>query len=106
MDFHLKFQVLKTQEFNEWFESQSDTGKTIVNIRLHRISVNGHFGTTNHFDGLIELKWKSGLRGYTAKISQMVIMVVGGGNKNGQQKDINKAKKVLKKIKSATISGS
>lgn len=97
----LKFQILRTQEFNNWMESQAETVQSLVLARLHRISVDGHFGTTNHFDGLIELKWKSGLRVYTARIGQMV-----GGNKNGQNKDINKAKKVLNKIKSSFIGGS
>ncbi len=106
MDLQIKFQVLKTQEFNDWFEAQTETIQSLVSARLHRISVDGHFGTTNHFDGLTELKWKSGLRVYTARIGQMVIIVVGGGNKNGQQKDINKAKKVLNKIKNSFIGGS
>jgi putative addiction module killer protein len=87
-------------------ESQPETLQTIVLARLHRISVDGHFGTTNHFDGLIELKWKSGLRVYTARIGQMVIVTLGGGNKNGQSKDIEKAKKVLNKIKRTFIGGS
>ena len=106
MDLYLKLQVLRSQEFNEWFECQTETVQSLVLARLHRISVDGHFGTTNHFDGLIELKWKSGLRVYTARIGQMVIVVVGGGNKNGQNKDIQKAKKVLNKIKSSFIGGS
>lgn len=106
MDLHLKFQVLKSQEFNIWFETQSEAVQTLVNVRLNRISIDGYFGTTNHFDGLIELKWKSGLRIYTARIGHTVIVVLGGENKNGQQKDINKAKKVLSKIKSTNLDGS
>jgi putative addiction module killer protein len=54
---------------------------------------------------MIELKWKSGLRVYTARVGQMVIVVLGGGNKNGQDKDIQKAKKVLGKIKGSIIGG-
>ena len=106
MDRQLKFQVLKSQEFVGWFETQTEATQVLILARLHRISVDGHFGFTNHFDDLIELKWKSGLRVYTARIGQMVIVVLGGGNKNGQSKDIKKAKKVLNKIKSSTLGSS
>ena len=106
MNHPLKFQVLRSQEFNEWFEAQAEATQGLILARLHRISVEGHFGFTNYFDDLIELKWKSGLRVYTARIGQMVIVVLGGGNKNGQTKDIKKAKKLLSKIKSSAIGGS
>jgi putative addiction module killer protein len=103
MDQHLKFQVLKSQDFNDWFETQTVATQGLILARLHRISIEGHFGFINTFDGLIELKWKSGLRIYTARIGQMVIIVLGGGNKNGQSKDIKKAKKILNKIKISTL---
>lgn len=102
----LKFQVLRSQEFNEWFDRQTSPTQGLILARLHRISVEGHFGTTNYFDDLIELKWTSGLRVYTARIGQMVIVVLGGGNKNGQNKDIKKAKKTLEKIKKSYLGGS
>ena len=94
MDKQLNFQVLRSQEFNSWFEEQTKPTQGLILARLHRISVEGHFGTTNYFDDLIELKWVSGLRVYTARIGQIVIVVLGGGNKNGQSKDIKKAKKI------------
>lgn len=80
----LKFQVLRTQVFNEWFDKQSKPIQGLILARLHRISVEGHFGTIKFFDDLIELKWTSGLRVYTSRIGHMVIVVLGGGNKNGQ----------------------
>ena len=97
MNLQLKFQLLRTQEFNEWFDQQTKPTQGHILARLHRISVEGHFGTTNYFDDLIELKWTSGLRVYTSRIGQMVIVVLGGGNKNGQDSDIKKARKILKK---------
>ena len=39
----LKFQVLKTQEFNAWLSSQTDVVQSLILARLHRISVDGHF---------------------------------------------------------------
>lgn len=103
MNDQLKFYVLRSQEFNSWFVEQTKPTQILILARLHRISVEGHFGTTNYFDNIIELKWTSGLRIYTARIGQMVIVVLGGGNKNGQNKDIKKAKKTLEKIKKSYL---
>jgi putative addiction module killer protein len=103
VDKQLKFQLLRSQEFNIWFEKQTEATQGLILARLHRISVEGHFGTTNYFDDLIELKWVSGLRVYTARIGRMIIIILGGGNKNGQNKDIKNAKKTLEKIKRSFI---
>ena len=103
MNTQLKFQILRTQEFNDWFSEQTLPTQGLVLARLHRISVDGYFGTINYFDDLVELKWTSGMRVYTARIGQMVIVILGGGNKNGQNKDIKKAKKTLEKIKKSYL---
>ncbi len=93
------FTVLKTNHFEEWFENQDKETQAKVQIRLDRIAIDGHFGVTNFFDGIIELKWKSGLRIYTARFGKLIIFVLAGGTKNGQNKDIKKAKKILEEIK-------
>jgi putative addiction module killer protein len=93
------FTVLKTNHFEEWFQKQDIETKAKVQMRLDRIAIDGHFGVTNFFDGIIELKWKSGLRIYTARLGQVVIFVLAGGTKHGQSKDIKKAKKLLEEIK-------
>ena len=102
----LRFRLLKTQEFNEWFNLQTDLVQCLLLARFQRISVDGHFGFINYFDGLIKLKWKSGLRVYTARIGQKVIVILGGGDKNGQKKDIRQAKKVYKRIQGSVIGSS
>jgi putative addiction module killer protein len=92
------YNIVKTAEYEEWFDQQPMKTKVIIDARLQRIAMDGHFGTINTFDGLIELKWKSGLRIYTARIGNRIIMILLGGNKNGQNRDISKAKKILAKI--------
>ena len=81
-----------------WFLGLPEKTQLIINARLQRIENDGHFGTINTFDGLIELKWKSGLRVYTHRFETTLVIVLLGGNKNGQSKDIKQAKKVLKNI--------
>lgn len=97
------FTIFKTSHFEEWFKKQSKETKAKVQIRLDRIAIDGHFGFTNFFDGIVELKWKSGLRIYTARLGQIVIVVLAGGTKHGQSKDIKKAKKLLEEVKGSGI---
>lgn len=95
---HFRYQIIKTKEFSKWYDEQNEKTQTIIDARLERIAVDGHFGITNEFDGIIELKWKSGLRIYTFKYENTTLIVLLGGNKNGQTKDINFAKKLIRKI--------
>jgi putative addiction module killer protein len=93
MTFHLS----KTTEFDDWFEDQNAKIQGLVRSRFSRIELNGYFGETNHLgDGLFELKWKSGLRVYYAFLAKEKIIVILGGTKNGQDKDIKKAKKFIR----------
>jgi putative addiction module killer protein len=101
-----EFTILRTNHFEEWFRKQNKETKAKVQIRLDRIAIDGHFGFTNFFDGIIELKWKSGLRVYTARLGQVVIVVLVGGTKHGQSKDIRKAKKLLEEIEGSGFASS
>ena len=44
-----------------------------------------------------ELKWDNGRRIYYAHLVQQNILLLLGGNKNGQDKDIRKAQKIFTK---------
>jgi putative addiction module killer protein len=90
----VKFEILRTLEFNDWLEKQSEKIKLIVDARFQRISVEGYFGVTNYFDNIIELKWKSGLRVYLYR-DRIIILAVFGGTKHGQKRDIKKAKGII-----------
>ena len=96
--------IFKTQEFIEWYSIQNQKTQFIIEARLKRLKDDDHWGTVNEFDGLIELKWKSGIRIYTAVIENVTVFILLGGNKNGQSKDIKKAKKILEKIKTSHFS--
>ncbi len=58
----------------------------------------GHFGLVNRFNGLTELKWANGLRVYTYVVHPNVVLLLGG-NKRGQEKDIQRALKILSDLK-------
>jgi putative addiction module killer protein len=86
--------VYRTLEFDDWFNKLNTKTQITINARIQRILLDEHLGLTNYFDKITELKWKSGLRVYSY-IDQDTMILLLGGNKNGQNKDIQKAKKIL-----------
>ena len=92
--------IIKTEDFAAWYKSQDKHTRRIVDARLTRIEQEEHFGTVRRFEDLTELKWTSGIRVYTAVIKPNVFVLLGG-NKNGQEKDIKRAKNILAEIVSA-----
>lgn len=90
-------EVLKTEEFEDWLESQPPKVRTVIKARLDLISI-GHFGNHKRFEGLIELKWLNGIRVYTFMWGAAVVVALYGGNKNGQSRDIKKAKKIRDEV--------
>jgi putative addiction module killer protein len=89
---------VETKEFEKWLKDQTLKSQVIIHSRLERLKSEGHWGYINRFDDLVELKWKSGVRIYTALYGMTTIIVLLGGNKNGQNKDIKKAKNILIKF--------
>ena len=71
--------------------------RAIVIARLDMISI-GHFGDHKRFDGLIELRWFNGTRVYSFMWGDSIVVAVYGGNKNGQSRDIKKAKKIRDEV--------
>ncbi len=90
------YSLERTTDFVEWFNEQSDKTQSLIIARFSRIQLAGHFGVVKPVgDGVYELKWKSGLRVYFGYLAKTNILVLIGGNKNGQNQDIKKAKKIL-----------
>ncbi len=93
----MKYRVFRTEEFSDWLETQPPKSKTQIEKRIMRIQHNGHFGTINGVeDGVFELKWKDGRRVYYVYLQDKDVLLLLGGNKNGQSYAINQAKKILR----------
>jgi putative addiction module killer protein len=93
----MRYQFVKTIEYEEWLVGE--TRKSLVQIakRLSNIETDGFFGKNRYLDDFLwELKWENGRRIYYAIIPPNNIVLLLGGNKNGQSKDIAQAKKILK----------
>ena len=99
----MKYRILKTPEFQNWYAKEADKSKAQIVDRLSRIETDGHFGTFKDLgDGVLELKWLNGRRVYFALVPVSNILILIGGNKNGQSKDISTAKKLYKRYTDET----
>jgi putative addiction module killer protein len=88
-------------EFAKWFEGQDIKGKAQVDARILKIESDGYFGDAKDLgEGLAELRWKNGRRVYFARLRDedgSIVLLILGGNKNGQSKDIRQARLLLRK---------
>jgi len=80
--------------FGEWFNSLDKKSKERILIRIDRL-VQGNFGDCKFIDNnLYELRFhfSSGYRIYFAREGKTIVILLCGGDKSTQNKDIRKAK--------------
>ncbi|MBN3894790.1 MULTISPECIES: type II toxin-antitoxin system RelE/ParE family toxin [unclassified Nostoc] len=81
--------------FFEWFDSLRDRkAKAKIRARLDRVEA-GNFGDCKSVgDGVFELRidYSSGYRVYFGQEGSAIIILLCGGDKSTQEKDIDKAK--------------
>lgn len=74
--------------------------KTKIQVRIRRLK-QGNFGDVESIgDGFSELKIHEGkgYRVYLRKIDNTIVLLISGGDKSTQQKDIDKAKQIFREI--------
>lgn len=95
-------QVNETKDYVDWFRKQNIKEQAQIQARIARIKIEGHFGTVRKLGkSLAELKWRNGRRIYFAVIQDSagnIILLLIGGNKNNQSRDIKKAKSIIRKL--------
>ena len=81
--------------FVEWLGGLNDRqARTRIDARLARVAV-GNFGDVEPVgEGVMELRidWGPGYRVYFGRIGQVVVLLLCGGDKRTQQRDIKRAK--------------
>ena len=91
--------VRKGSEFNDWLDGLSPWDQSQVEDRLDRIREHNHFGDKKFLgEDLFELRWRNGRRiYYTMALDQhqRVTLMLMGGSKNGQDRDIAQARKIM-----------
>jgi putative addiction module killer protein len=93
--------ILKTRKFHKWLLDLKDLkGKARIQVRLDRLEL-GHFGDCSTIEsGLFELRihYGPGYRVYFMKSGKQIIVLLAGGDKTTQSKDIKLAIKLSKEI--------
>ena len=88
--------TLRTNEFKVWFESQRLRVQGQIDARISKIEEFEYFGDVKNLnDGLLELRWTNGRRVYFSRVGNKIILLLVGGYKNAQKKDIQKARLLL-----------
>ncbi|OGB84094.1 hypothetical protein A3F66_00950 [candidate division TM6 bacterium RIFCSPHIGHO2_12_FULL_32_22] len=91
----MKITIIITDEYEIWFEFLTIKEQAQVIKRLNRIQEFGVLGDSRNLrEGLYELRWKNGWRVYFIRVQNGILLLLGG-NKNDQKKDIKKARKII-----------
>lgn len=94
--------IEKTKEFDKWFRTLKDLrARAKIIFRIQKIETDEHFGDCKPVgNGIIELRinYAKGYRVYFKEQDRKIILLIIGGDKSTQQKDIKKAKEIWKKL--------
>ena len=92
------YSIEKTDEFEKWFRKLKDKrAKAKILFRIQRIEEYGNFGDCDPVgQGISELRihYAKGYRVYLKEHSGRIVLLLNGGHKSTQQKDIIKAKQI------------
>jgi len=97
------YKIEKTDDFDKWLRKLKDLrAKAKILFRIQKIENDEHFGDCEPVgNGIRELKidYAKGYRVYFIESDGKIIILLIGGDKSTQQRDIEKAKEILKRIK-------
>ncbi len=95
--------IEKTEEFDKWFRKLNDLrAKAKILFRIQKLENDEHFGDFKPVgNGINELKinYGKGYRIYYKETDGKIIILLIGGDKSTQQKDIEKALQIWNKLK-------
>ncbi len=89
------------EPIKDWLKSIDGTARKRILLRLDRLK-DGNFGDYKQLDEyLYELRFNfgPGYRVYYTIENNTVVLLINGGDKKSQVKDINKAKDIINKLK-------
>jgi len=93
--------IIETAEFSKWLRRLKDReARRRINSRLSRVRL-GNFGDHKSVSaGLYELRvaYGPGYRVYYAHAGKTLVVLIGGGDKSSQDKDVKAAKQRMKDL--------
>jgi putative addiction module killer protein len=94
-------EVRQTEEYSEWFANLRDKkARARINARIRRLSL-GNLGDVKPVgEGVSELRidYGPGYRVYFLQRGREVVILLAGGDKRTQQKDIQKALELVRNL--------
>ena len=93
-------QVVQTETFKNWFDGLRDSvAQSRILVRIGRLE-RGNFGDAKFFDGIGELRIAHGpgYRVYFLRRGQEVVLLLIGGDKSSQRRDITQAKRLAREV--------
>jgi putative addiction module killer protein len=92
-------EVRQTEVFTRWFDGLRDRQvRARINVRIRRLSL-GNFGDAKPVgEGVSELRidFGPGYRVYFVRRGRMLVILLAGGDKHSQDRDIKKAQKLAR----------
>ena len=96
--------VRETDNFKKWIRDLKDrNGQSIIIARIRRIST-GNFGDTKPVGGGISelrIDYGPGYRVYFTQLDQEIVILLCGGDKSTQSRDIEYAKRIAENLEEA-----
>ena len=95
------FTVLQTQEFQQWLDSLRDRRAQVRIAARLRLAEAGNLGDWKSVGGEISemrVNFGPGYRLYFTRRGSILIVMLAGGDKSTQAKDIRRAQKILEEL--------
>jgi putative addiction module killer protein len=97
-----EIEIRQTETYRKWFGSLKDrNARARIDVRIRRISL-GNFGDVKPVgEGVSEIRIDAGpgYRIYYTQIGITIIILLAGGDKSSQTKDIQKAQKLAQELR-------
>lgn len=97
----MKYEITSTSFFDKWLKGLKDrTTRNKVLARIDRVQ-NGNFGDYKSLgNNLFELRFffGGGLRIYYTIHNHQVVLLLNGGSKSSQSRDIEKARQMIQEL--------
>lgn len=95
------FSVLQTQEFQDWLDDLKDTKAQLRIVARLRLAEAGNLGDWKPVGGEVSemrIAWGPGYRLYFTKRQNILVVMLAGGDKSTQARDIKRAQKILQQL--------
>jgi putative addiction module killer protein len=94
-------QVRQTRIFTDWFDGLRDEkARSRIRVRIDRLSLGNHGDVKPVGEGVSELRidYGPGYRLYFVQRGKMVVILLCGGDKRSQARDIRQAIKLAREV--------